>query len=514
MNTMILSHSERQTSDDYEHDDGEGEDFSNSDGMSDVSSTGSISVDSDEYIYEQDERECYDGFDTDLDSNNESCSDIVFVDEKDIYMKLVLDTETVHERLQIPHEAAMILLRLHNWNFDNLQNAYFEGQTSQCGVRFRCINPCPAGLQRGLKRRSPDAKRPTEDSRTRTCDICCMEDLTDEQMYSLPCDHEFCRDCWGIFLSGKIKEGPSCIDAKCPYDNCVERVAVSDVQAINPTLVDSWRHYITCSFVDLNPLYRFCPGPGCTMVATSKGIVFGDAECICGAKFCIKCGNEPHRPIQCTDLKEWISEFNAGDERWMLANTKQCPECGVRIEKNQGCNFMRCAKCSCRFCWVCMKLCDHVSHDCNAFDPLHSRAKEHNRSMHYLRRYEAHDESQKFAEKQLQKIKEEINIDIKNVGVTMDDIRLLKRDSIDLLLKCRRVLKFTYIAGSIIPDENEQKKLFEHHQNLLEVFTEKLADFLEGKNCKLDREKLRNHSLSTRSFMEQVVACVEDLLYS
>ena len=39
---------------------------------------------------------------------------------------------------------------------------------------------------------------------------------------------------------------------------------------------------------------------------------------------------------------------------WILANTRKCPNCNTRIEKNQGCNHMTCRLCKHEFCWTCM----------------------------------------------------------------------------------------------------------------------------------------------------------------
>ncbi|APA11672.1 hypothetical protein sscle_08g064420 [Sclerotinia sclerotiorum 1980 UF-70] len=33
--------------------------------------------------------------------------------------------------------------------------------------------------------------------------------------------------------------------------------------------------------------------------------------------------------------------------------TKQCPQCQVRIEKNDGCDHMTCRSCKHEFCWIC-----------------------------------------------------------------------------------------------------------------------------------------------------------------
>ena len=54
----------------------------------------------------------------------------------------------------------------------------------------------------------------------------------------------------------------------------------------------------------------------------------------------------------------WLEKCNNESEtvNWILANTKKCPLCMVRIEKNQGCNHMTCRNKGCKheFCWVCM----------------------------------------------------------------------------------------------------------------------------------------------------------------
>lgn len=47
------------------------------------------------------------------------------------------------------------------------------------------------------------------------------------------------------------------------------------------------------------------------------------------------------------DFTKWI-----GKEQ----NVKKCPKCKFFIQKNQGCNHMKCANPSCKyeFCWICM----------------------------------------------------------------------------------------------------------------------------------------------------------------
>jgi hypothetical protein len=40
---------------------------------------------------------------------------------------------------------------------------------------------------------------------------------------------------------------------------------------------------------------------------------------------------------------------------WIQLHTKACPKCHSRIEKNKGCNHMKCLKCKHEFCWYCFK---------------------------------------------------------------------------------------------------------------------------------------------------------------
>lgn len=49
---------------------------------------------------------------------------------------------------------------------------------------------------------------------------------------------------------------------------------------------------------------------------------------------------------------------------WILANTKACPRCKVRIEKNGGCDYIKCYVCGNEFCWKCSHYHNHGNHVC------------------------------------------------------------------------------------------------------------------------------------------------------
>jgi hypothetical protein len=70
------------------------------------------------------------------------------------------------------------------------------------------------------------------------------------------------------------------------------------------------------------------------------------AQCICGLIYCSKCGNEFHTEScpPARDILRWVSGLHG----------KACPNCGMAIEKNGGCNHLTCIECRYDFCWECL----------------------------------------------------------------------------------------------------------------------------------------------------------------
>ena len=63
---------------------------------------------------------------------------------------------------------------------------------------------------------------------------------------------------------------------------------------------------------------------------------------------CFKCGGVWH-PGQCQyEGSCWNRLWS-----WLRADVKGCPDCGIKIMKNAGCNHMTCNKCKCDWCWKC-----------------------------------------------------------------------------------------------------------------------------------------------------------------
>lgn len=153
-------------------------------------------------------------------------------------------------------------------------------------------------------------------------------------------------------------------------------------------------------------------------------------ECPCGSSFCFKCGELSHMPCDCKMAEEWILKSQAESENltWIMANTKRCPKCTKPIEKNQGCNHMKCQQCGHDFCWVCEgPWKEHGSatggyYKCNKYEEMKKDTKlvaeekaredaknELNRYMFYYERYENHNKSEGLAKKLRPVIKRKID---------------------------------------------------------------------------------------------------------
>ena len=113
----------------------------------------------------------------------------------------------------------------------------------------------------------------------------------------------------------------------------------------------------------------FCPAAGC-----SNGLVPDPGQrrikcTACKFEFCAQCKNTYHSgrcaaaAVQPTPQGENPNRFNQNIEnaRWAVATeryvkeiSKACPQCGVAIEKTEGCNHMTCFMCKYEFCWLCL----------------------------------------------------------------------------------------------------------------------------------------------------------------
>jgi ariadne-1 len=139
---------------------------------------------------------------------------------------------------------------------------------------------------------------------------------------------------------------------------------------------------------------------------------------------------------------------------------------------------------------------------CNKYDTNPSgddltdaaRAKrELDRYLHFYKRYHAHAEAQEFAKKQLKETEARmILLQESSENAKWTDVEFLKTAN-EQLVECRRVLKYTYVFAYYMTGKQAmQRERFEHHQEMLEKFTENLSELSEKPLAEMDRTDVVN----------------------
>lgn len=102
-----------------------------------------------------------------------------------------------------------------------------------------------------------------------------------------------------------------------------------------------------------------CPFPDCEQIINLNEVILNDnfTRCDRGHRFCINCKvlNQHPPDGQCREYNQAILDQIILKDKNGRVRFKQCPNCNVLIEKNEGCNNMTCSNCEYPFCWLCMR---------------------------------------------------------------------------------------------------------------------------------------------------------------
>lgn len=430
---------------------------------------------------------------------------------------------TVASLLNLDTDATQILLQNCRWNKEKLMDNFFSSSAKvleEAGLDLHTSEILASlGENRPLVRfLSPDSRREF------VCRICC-ESTEVNKAFSLGCGHLFCRPCYKEYLNSQISDGPSCIKAHCPQHKCKQAITKTIVLKFTETKVsNNYNIFVTRNFMETSKTMKYCPAAGCDKVAIGSGIT--TVRCVCGMSFCFRCGEEAHDPSTCTQLSEWRTKCMNESEtaNWILANTKKCPSCNARIEKNHGCNHMNCKLCKHEFCWICMgSWVDHGQntggyYKCNRYDVVKvdvqataaQRAKEElDRYLHYYQRYHGHDQALRHAAGQRETAERRmVERQEAEKGIWMD-VQFL-RQAAETVIDCRRVLKYTYVLGYFMQEGDLDKRLFEHHQEMLEKNTERLHEMTEQALDLIDRTQVVNLTRITDRFLQSLLGKMSD----
>jgi len=435
------------------------------------------------------------------------------------------------ELLCLPTEAARAVLRKYQWDGKRLQDDYFSGSSSssssdnnnkqqdiqaECGVFHRCRRA--TGNNNNNNNNCKDNNNNNNAGPSSCCAICLEDELEAGKLFGMACGHEFCKDCWSGYIAEAVSLGPPCVRTQCPDAGCSEVVTQEEVRRLAPPgVLAKYQEYLLRSDIESNWVMRWCMSCDLVAVGSSADGLVGEGECQCGTRFCLRCGEIRHVPATCDMMVLWGKKCQDDSEtaNWIIAKTKKCPKCQARIDKNGGCNHMRCSQCNHNFCWLCMQ--DWTNHgSCNTF--ALEQAKEMGSTkadaerelecyLHCFNRFQNHAQGQDFAKKELEKF-EQTQEENEKKDSSFDWNAL--KNALGQLVECRRVLKYTYVVTYYLGDKPVQRELFEDHQGLLESFTERLSEISEKNYKSIDRTELVNLTRIVDRYTKSVMDCEID----
>jgi len=379
-------------------------------------------------------------------------------------------TKRLADGANIPPSAAKMVLYDFSFNLKETMEAINEEREkvlARCGVLSHC------------------SVRNDKDEIMESSQLCsiCYEEVGPEETFRTTCSHVYCLECWKYYLENESSTGRkyTLLNVACPAEECNERLLEEEVATLAPpSLVSKREQALLHAFVEKDIHHAFCPGRDCDVVVRSDSST-GTVECeSCNEIFCFGCSKSPHSPSTCNELQLWSKLFR-DSKFWIRKNTKECPNCDAPIEKNSGCAHMTCAKCEYEFCWVCLSRYENYEmHECNAYDSNNNKddGDDLKKKVFFSNRYDVHDEAEYFANKGLKEMDVKIDTLVRRITIMNDDAAYVLFRTWEILIDCRRFLKYSYVAAYAMQDE-DKLWIFQTYQGVLESFVERLCYLAE-----------------------------------
>jgi len=424
-------------------------------------------------------------------------------------------TDEVIAQVNLSGADTALLLQHFKWNSEKLLRDYFEKPET-------FLKEAGIGVE-------PPTNSPKLSGNV-TC-IICFDSVPVDRTFTLNCNHKpYCLDCWREYLKElTLRSGSQVINAKCIFPKCPIKINSENFKKLaEPKDFDRYQYFFTKNYVESDKHLAFCPNAACGNAVKYHGVGRPTevVECTCGAKFCFSCGREQHSPVSCKMLDQWNlrNEDDQESLRLIQATSKPCFHCGMPTERTQGCNHMTCRKeqggCGGEWCWMCRG--DWKTHgqhtggfySCNKYDVSDakkvddeaSRVKaDSDRFLHYFTRFFNHDVLNKHAEKQKREIQQKMDQFRDQTNQNPD----FMMEAVDLLVECRRILKYTYAYGFYL-EEGPAKIFFEYLQANAEGITERLTEALTLPADKINAEDLKNRIRVTKKYISNLVKGIEE----
>ena len=129
---------------------------------------------------------------------------------------------------------------------------------------------------------------------------------------------------------------------------------------VNQHYLNKYERHIEQCLLNSSRSYVRCPRTNCSNIVTIIDSSCLDCvQCRCGYEFCLECREEAHFPATCRSTQFYMHVaarrghlINDNKQIITTITGRKCISCNQFIEKNGGCNHMKC-HCGVQFCWLC-----------------------------------------------------------------------------------------------------------------------------------------------------------------
>nr|XP_027093522.1 probable E3 ubiquitin-protein ligase ARI2 [Coffea arabica] len=388
----------------------------------------------------------------------------------------------------------------------------------------------------GLSVRSSKDLNSSQSSDEVTCQIC-FKHVNAYESSMMDCAHCFCNICWTKHFIMKIHEGES-RRITCGANGCKAICDEENVRNLvnrrDPHIAKKFSKILLESYVEDNDKVKWCPSvPHCGNAIRVECDEYCEVECACGVQFFFSCSSEAHSPCSCLMWNLWKKKRQDESGTVNSTNTKYCPKCHKPVEKNGGCNRVRCL-CGQQFCWLCggktsTSIADH--HPCGQYkdDRLEKDGLAQRQSLGYCHNYnqfKANTDSLKLEAK----LQSRLNPKIEILEENNHELRDFSWVTVgyNRLFRSRRIPSYSYPFAYYMFCDNQFKNAMEQNdreikQNLfkdqqqqlqskVEELSEQLfADWKEGEVL-YTRQQIFYLSANIDSRCEKLYDFIEELL--
>ncbi|KAM7382452.1 hypothetical protein PAMP_002179 [Pampus punctatissimus] len=198
------------------------------------------------------------------------------------------------------------------------------------------------------------------------CKLCLSEQPSAATSKLQRCDCVFCTACLQQYVQLAIIEGGGA-PITCPDMACQKTGVLLDSEIACLAPADQVELYQRLTFergVQLDPSKAWCPVVKCQAVCSVQLSTEGHPSAVscrtCHTVFCSQCREPWQDSHTCLERQPMMSSSPSHKSRAHSDSNsdmliKQCPMCGIYIERNQGCAQMLCKSCKHTFCWYCLQ---------------------------------------------------------------------------------------------------------------------------------------------------------------